>query len=278
MKIIGSSNSKNLALELCGALKLSPTKIDIQKFPSGEYLTRLYEPISSKEKLVIVGSMPSPSNDSLMEIMSIINAACNAGAENITLVIPYLGYSRQDIMQAPYSSVGITMLAKMFDPPAIRHLITVDIHSEESLKLFSMPVTHISISDILGYYKHLLPDATIIAPDKGSAKRLSTFSGEIVTMNKRRNGDSIEMELGGDVAGKDCLIIDDIFDSGKTMLAAVECLEKYGAGKIWGYCTHFLGGGKPLIPLYTTNSISLTPLKKNILNIFSLKPLICRYL
>lgn len=250
------------------------------QFPSGEYLTRIYEAIASEEEVTIIGSMAPPTNNSLMKLISIIDATRNSGARNITLIAPYLGYSRQNSMQIPYSSVGMKIISQMLEAVGVTRLVTVDIHSLESLSYFSIEVIHISILEILSYYSSILNlnNVTIIAPDEGSEKRLKNLNSNIITMSKNRKDNDIYMELKGDVEGKDCLIIDDIIDSGNTMEAAVECLKANKAASIKAYATHFLGNKTSSIPLYVTDTVPLMIDEKNFSAILPIEPIIAKFL
>ena len=274
MQILHSSNSQHMATEIATLLHTSITEIKIHKFASGEYICKIDHTLS--ENITIIGSIKT--NDDLMEILSIIDATKRAGACNITLIAPYIAYGRQDVMQTPYSSLGIEIIAKILKAIGVTHLVTVDIHSADSLKLFDMKITHITAQDILAYYSGiLLQNVTIIAPDAGSRDRLGTLGVKTIFLNKKRLNSKVTMTLEGNVSGKDCLIIDDIFDSGGTMITAIDILKSNGAHSITGYVTHFLGNVAPL-PLYITDSISAVASTTNLIQIIALAPLIARAL
>jgi ribose-phosphate pyrophosphokinase len=257
-------------------LRLTSIPIQTIKFRSGEYLAKINEAISQSEEVIIIGSMVPPINDSLMRLVSIIDAVRNSGAKNITLISPYLGYSRQNSIELPYSSIGVKIIAQILESVGITRLITVDIHSLESLRYFSMEVIHINVIEILSYYSSLLNlnNVTIIAPDKGSEMRLKNLGYNIIAMNKTRNNNSIDMMLNGDVEGKNCLIIDDIIDSGKTIEAAIKCLKANKARDIRVYCTHFLGAKTPKVPLYVTDTVPLILNKEKSIEILPIWPVI----
>lgn len=274
MQILHSTSFKKMALEISASIDIPIAEIKIHKFLSGEYICKIDKVLTANA--IVVGSIKT--NDDLMEILSIIDAAKRAGASDITLVAPYIAYGRQDVMQAPFSSVGIEIIAKILNSTEITNLITVDIHSVDSLKFFNMNVHHITTIEILDHYKDtLLEDITIIAPDKGSLKRLEKLGVDTIFLDKKRVGGNVLMELRGNVEGKCCLIIDDIFDSGSTMMAAVDILKANGAQDIKGYVTHFLGNSASL-PLYITNSIDPIISAKNFLKTLSLVPLIYKIL
>lgn len=271
--LLYSHSGKELAIEIgerVEALLLNPI---IQRFSQGEYLCKL--DASIKGNAIIVGSIQN--NDDLMEILSIIDAVKRARAEHITLVAPYIAYSRQNLMQQPFSSIGIEIIAKMLKAIGVQKLITVDIHSLDSLKYFDMEVMHITIENILIHYKNKLPqDCAIVAPDNGCAERLGAEISTIF-LSKKRVDNAVSMVLHGDVRDKNCLIIDDIFDSGGTLIKAFEVLKENGAKNVYGYVTHFLGN-KAVVPMYTTNSLPLRLATKDFLGVFSLADIIANNL
>jgi len=272
MQILHSTNSQHLALEIATSLSIPIAEIVIHKFPSGEYICKIDAAL--EPKITIIGSIKT--NDDLMEILSIIDAAKRAGASAITLVAPYIAYGRQDAMQPPFSSVGIEIIAKILNSTDITNLITVDMHHIESLALFKINLHHITAQEIITHYTHdILHDIDmIVAPDAGSKIRLKTLKLDTIFLSKKRIDGKVLMELAGDVKGKNCLIIDDIFDSGNTMMAAHNILKNNGAKKVAGYASHFLGNTTPLL-LYSTNSIVT---KSEDLKILSLSPLISKIL
>jgi ribose-phosphate pyrophosphokinase len=272
MQILHSVSATNLALGISALLDQPIVKIMIHKFLSGEYICKIDHTLASN--VVIVGSIKT--NDDLMEILSIIDASKRAGASDITLVAPYIAYGRQDVMQQTFSSIGIEIIAKILNSMSISRLITVDIHATNSLKFFDINVTHITAQDIITHYNNKLLDRvdTIIAPDAGSKQRLGELRLETIFLSKTRIEGKVFMKLNDDVKGKKCLIIDDIFDSGGTMIAARDILEANGASSVYGYVTHFLGHNV-LLPMYITDSVGTVVTEEEFLGILSLAPLIC---
>ena len=275
MQILHSDSAKNLASEISISMGLPIVQIRMHKFLSGEYICKIDHTLISK--IAIIGSIRT--NDDLMEILSIIDASKRAGASDITLVAPYIAYGRQDVMQQPFSSIGIEIIAKILNSMSISQLITTDIHSTNSLKFFEMNVDHISAHDIITHYKNRLLASvdTIIAPDAGSKERLGKLGLKTLCLSKARINSKVVMELNDDVKGKKCLIIDDIFDSGGTIVAARDILNANGASSVYGYVTHFLGTSAPL-PLYITDSVETDIQEKEFLGKLTLAPLICKAL
>ena len=275
MHILHSSNAYQLALEISASLAESIVPIKIHRFPSGEYICKIDHSLASQ--ILVVGSIRT--NDDLMEALSIIDAAKRAGASDITLVAPYIAYGRQDVMQQPISSVGIEIIANILNAMPISRLITADIHSINSLKSFRMNVTHITAQDIITHYQDILLKDTdiIVAPDAGSRERLGKLGLETIFLSKKRTDGKVIMELNDSVTDKKCLIIDDIFDSGSTMMAAHDILNAHGSSRVYGYVTHFLGTNASL-PLYITDSLCSTASTKEFFGIVNLTPLICKAL
>jgi len=134
--------------------------------------------------------------------------------------------------------------------------------------------------DILQHYCSILDlrNVTIIAPDQGSSARLARSGYDVISIHKTRQHGNILMKLDAEVVGKDCLIIDDIIDSGQTMEAAAQCLKAHGASSVKAYCTHFLGNNKPSMPLYTTNTVPLMIDKRHFVAILPITPVIRKFL
>jgi ribose-phosphate pyrophosphokinase len=274
MQILHSTNSKDLASKIAKLLDLSIVDINLHQFPSGEFICKIPDTIPSK--VIIIGSIRT--NNDLMEILSVIDAAKRAGSFDVTLVAPYIAYGRQNLMQLPISSVGIEIISKILNAMPISRLITVDIHSMNSLELFEMDVINITSQDIITQYVNIvLPSIDIlIAPDAGSKERLGKLGLDTIFLRKNRFNGEVIMQINDKVQDMNCLIIDDIFDSGSTIIAAEHILKTHGARSVYGYVTHFLGSHTPL-PLYVTDSINITPPQKH-QTILTLAPIISKLL
>lgn len=268
MQIIHSANSAYFAKEFSAAINMPIFAIESKRFPSGEYICKLHD--RPNEEVLIVSSIQT--NDDILELLSILHACIKAEVSEITLIAPYIAYSRQNSLIPPFSSVGIEIIARILNNFGLHKIITVDLHSYESLNLFECKVEHVSIKEILSYYNQLLENNIIVAPDYGSFLRLKELGQEMIYFNKIRHENSISMELDHIIENKNYLIIDDIVDSGTTMNLAKNTLLHKGANKITCYATHNVGNHLMIENYLTTNSIYNTNINPE--QILSLIPLI----
>lgn len=260
------SNCNHLVCDIASKANLSILPLHIQRFSSGEIIARMSsEDFHTKEgdisfqRLFILGNIHNIVNDNIMEILSIIDLAKNIGFKDISLVIPYMGYSRQDRMFGSYSSIGLRILANMINQARVKNLITIDIHSKYSLLNFlDCNLINIPPFEILIANNFPFKDYHIIAPDEGSYERLSAMhihNNGFSTINKTRSPEGVRMELNQNFEGKKCLIIDDIIDSGATIREAIKVARKSGASQIIVYATHILNYLYQDVDIYGSNSI-----------------------
>lgn len=227
-------------------------KFQNKKYASGEYYCLIQETI---EAAVIIGNM---SHSNQMEFFSVIDAAIRAGAKDITLIIPYFAYARQDKMEAPYSSVGFEVLAKVINVFKIDRLVTIDLHSPQSLSLFDCEVVNVGLDLIFSGLPHQSfrfsrNNGVVITPDIGSYNRNKHLNP--ICLNKKRMGDSIVFSLSQSIKGKSCFLVDDIIDSGKTISCAIDFLYQNGASEVKAYVTHILKPDIPKEVILTTDSL-----------------------
>ena len=265
MQIIPCQNNLELATKIA-AIKGFELIIPTINFFSGQEIQITIPKILGKE-VYIIQSFSASVNDALIELLLTINAARNSGADIINVIAPYLGYSRQDKIEA-FKSHGLGMIANLLSSCTINQLITIDFHSPVALNLFSIPITNISPQDLI---LPLTKNKVIITPDNGASRR-NNFDN-VIQLNKKRIDGNLHFELNGDVAGQDCLVVDDIIDSGKTICQASEILITNGAKSVEAYVTHalFSSGTRHRInnsfisKLYISNSITTNFLPRNAL-------------
>ena len=192
-------------------------------------------------------SISSPANDNLMELLLCIDALKRSSAKNITAVIPYFGYARQDRKVVPRTSISAKVVANLITNAGASRVVTVDLHAGQIQGFFDMPVDNLFTTPLFAkYIKRKLKDKNLIcvSPDVGGVQRtrgLATrIKADLAIIDKRRPrpGQSKVMNIIGNVRGKTCIIVDDIIDSGGTIVNAVEALKKNGANEVYVFITH----------------------------------------
>lgn len=274
MVFTGNANPV-LAQEVASHLGLELGRADVGKFSDGEVNVELLENVRGRD-VFILQSTSHPTNDSLMEVMVMVDALRRSSAARITAAIPYFGYSRQD--RRPRSArVAITakVVANMLTGVGVNRLLTMDLHSDQIQGFFDIPVDNIYATPILledlclQNYENLV----VVSPDVGGVVRARAcakqLNSDLAIIDKRRPKANVAkvMNIIGDVAGRTCVIIDDMVDTANTLCEAAAALKKNGAIKVVAYATHpVLSGGafarvqnSELDELVVTNTIALGP-------------------
>jgi len=256
MKIISGKSNLCLAKIITKKLNSSLTDVTFKQFLNKEIIILTNEPCDNEEILII----QSISNmDDLWEILLIMDLVKNP--KKITLLIPYLGYSRQD-KSNEYSSNAPLVMAKILQNAGINKIITLDLHSDKILDYYHIPIINIDPYPII---KEIIDsNYLIIAPDMGSYNKYKSYFKEIIMIEKIRNssGKIIDMKLEKNVKNRNCFIIDDIIDSGSTLIQGSTLLKKRGANFIKAFATHGilskeLKNLSLIEEIYFTNSIPL---------------------
>ncbi len=245
-KIFASSQSKDLAKKIAAAFGLPLGKVELQRFKDGEFKPSFKESIRGK-RVFIVGSTFAPS-DNLMEILLMIDAAKRASAEFIDVVIPYFGWARQERKDEPRVPIAAKLVANMLEAAGASRVITMDLHADPIQGFFEIPVDHLYSSTIfVPYIQNLNLDNLVIAsPDMGGSKRAYAYSkflkSDVVICYKQRKRANVigSMELIGDVKGKNVILVDDIIDTGGTLVKAASLMKEKGAKSVRAVCTHAL--------------------------------------
>ncbi len=245
-KIFASSQSRDLAKKIAGSFGMPLGQVELQKFKDGEFKPSFQESIRGK-RVFIIGSTFAPS-DNLMEILLMIDAAKRASAEYIDVVIPYFGWARQERKDEPRVPIAAKLVANMLEAAGASRVITMDLHADPIQGFFEIPVDHLYSSTIfVPYIQNLKLDNLVIAsPDMGGSKRAYAYSkflkSDVVICYKQRKKANIigSMELIGDVEGKNVVLVDDIIDTGGTLVKAASLMKENGAKSIRAVCTHAL--------------------------------------
>tara|TARA_B100000941_G_C28495452_1_gene550648 strand:+ start:675 stop:1607 length:933 start_codon:yes stop_codon:yes gene_type:complete len=261
MKILSGTSNNKLSKDISKLLKLKLVNTNIKSFADGEIYIEINENIRGNSVFVIQ-STSNPANDNLMELIFIIDALKRSSAKNITAVIPYFGYARQDRKVVPRTSISAKVVSNLITQAGASRVVTVDLHAGQIQGFFDMPVDNLFTTPLFArYIKKKLKNKNLIciSPDVGGVQRtrgLATkINAELAIIDKRRTapGKSQVMNILGDVKGKTCIIVDDIIDSGGTIVNAVEALKKSGAQDVYVFCTHGVLSGEATKKIKNSN-------------------------
>ena len=251
MKILSGTSNPKLSKEISKLLKLKLVNTNIKRFSDGEIYIEINENIRGNSVFVIQ-STSNPANDNLMELLLCIDALRRSSAKNITAVIPYYGYARQDRKVVPRTSISAKVVANLITNAGASRVVTVDLHAGQIQGFFDMPVDNLFTTPLFArYIKKKLKNKKLIcvSPDVGGVQRtrgLATkIKADLAIIDKRRSkpGKSQVMNIIGNVKGKTCIIVDDIIDSGGTIVNAVDALKKSGAIDVYVFITHAVLSG-----------------------------------
>ena len=248
----GNSNPQ-LAKEICDYLELPPGKIEVGRFSDGEVSVKIEENVRGRD-VFIVQSVCAPVNESLVELLVMIDAARRASAKRITAVLPYYGYARQDWKERPRVPITAKLVANLITAAGANRVLTMDLHTPQIQGFFDIPLDHLFAAPVLiKYFQELnLSNLVVVAPDVGSIKTARAFAkrlhAALAVVDKRRNSpDSVEvMHLIGEVKGKDVVIVDDLVASGGTLCEAADALKENGARNIYASITHGVLSGNAI--------------------------------
>ncbi|MCD8204109.1 MAG: ribose-phosphate diphosphokinase [Coprobacillus sp.] len=250
-KILFTFNENTLTSEVATKTGSVIGDIETTYFEDGELLVKPLTEVKNRE-CVIIESLSGEAYETLFKVLLLVSALHGCDAKTITLVIPYLGYSRQGTNKVgePNSS---RVIASILNSAPIDEILTCDIHNSDALKYYKVPITNLylseafcpTIEEYLEGENIYLKDVIVVSPDKGGKERATSFKEEIgaskvIALDKSRDhSDNIEkIELNSDVSGKTCIIVDDIVSTGKTLCAATDLLLEKGASKVIALISH----------------------------------------
>ena len=254
MVFTGNANPE-LAHKVASRLYLSIGKADVGKFSDGEVAVELNENVRGKDVFVLQSTC-APTNDSLMELIVMIDALRRASATRITAVVPYFGYARQD-RRVRSARVPITakVVADMMVAVGVDRVLTVDLHAEQIQGFFACPVDNVYGSPVLNddivacRYDNLMvvsPDIGGVVRARAIAKQLNDADLAIIDKRRPQANEAQVMNLIGEVDGRTCLLVDDMVDTAGTLCKAADALKERGATKVVAYCTHAVLSGRAL--------------------------------
>src|ERR1700709_2118015 len=252
IKLVAVNSNPVLAREIADWLQLGLTKASVRRFADMEIFVEVQENVRGSD-VFIVQSTSFPANDHLMELLIITDALRRASARRITAVIPYFGYARQDRKVGARTPISAKLVANLITRAGADRVMTLDLHAGQIQGFFDIPTDNlyaspVMVRDITDHYK--LDNLMVLAPDvggvvraRGLAKRINAPLA-IIDKRRERAGESEVMNVIGDVAGYTCILVDDIVDSGGTLVNAADALLANGAKDVSAYITHgVLSGG-----------------------------------
>ena len=252
MKIITGNSNKNLSLKISKYLKNRLVRSSIRRFSDGEIYIEINENIRGNS-IFVIQSVSSPANDNLMELLLSIDALKRSSAKNITAVIPYFGYARQDRKVVPRTSISAKLVSNLITKAGADRVVTIDLHAGQIQGFFDIPVDNLFATPIFARHvrkKIKNKNLICVAPDVGGTERARALGKflrvGLAIIDKRRPapGKSEVMNVIGNVKGKTCIIVDDIIDSGGTIVNAANALKDRGAKEVHVYVTHGVLSGK----------------------------------
>ncbi|WP_455873566.1 ribose-phosphate pyrophosphokinase [Rhizobium yanglingense] len=252
MKVFAGNSNRHLAEAICTYLNVPLGKASVRRFADQEIFVEIQENVRG-EDVFVVQSTSFPTNDHLMELLIMIDAMRRSSARRITAVLPYFGYARQDRRASGRTPISAKLVANLITEAGADRVLTLDLHAGQIQGFFDIPTDNlyavpVLTRDIKANYD--ISNVMVVSPDVGGvvrarslAKRLDCLLA-IVDKRRDRPGESEVMNIIGDVEGKDCLLIDDIVDSGGTLCNAADALLAQGAASVTAYITHgVLSGG-----------------------------------
>ena len=251
MKLLTGNSNKSLSQKISKFLKTKLVHSSIRKFSDGEIYIEINENIRGNS-IFLLQSVSSPANDNLMELLLCIDALKRSSAKNITAVIPYFGYARQDRKVAPRTSISAKLVSNLITKAGADRIVTVDLHAGQIQGFFDIPVDNLFATPIFAkHIKRKIKSKNIIcvAPDVGGVERARALGKKLdvglAIVDKRRPspGKSQVMNVIGNVKNKICILTDDIIDSGGTIVNAADALLKRGAKEVHVYATHGVFSG-----------------------------------
>lgn len=275
--VFSLSSSKKLAQDIASILGTKVGDCKVHHFADGEILCEIGESVRGKD-VFIVQSTSNPVTENLMEILVLTDALKRASAREITAVIPYFGYARQDRKAKPRQPITSKLVADLLTTAGVNRVVTVDLHAAQIQGFFDIPVDEMQALPLLIKYfrKKKVQDLCVVSPDHGGATRArkmsEAFDCPIAIIDKRRPKPNVAEVMGiiGNVEGKNCILIDDMIDTAGTITAGVDMLKQKGAMDVYIACTHGVLSGPAIERLSTcaakevviTNTIEIPQEKK----------------
>lgn len=273
LKLFTGNAHPSLAREICARLGIAVGEMRVDRFPDGEVRLQIQENVRGADVFVVQPTC-RPVNENLVELLVILDALRRASAYRITAVMPYYGYARQDRKDRPRVPISAKLVADLLTSAGADRVLALDLHVGQIQGYFDIPVDHLYATPVtVAYFAKLrLKDLVVVSPDPGGVERARAFAKRLrvplaIIDKRREDAHVVEVfNVIGDVAGKTCLIVDDLIDTGGTLAKGSVALLDNGAKKVFACCTHGVFAGDavrtlteaPIEQVVATNSIPLT--------------------
>jgi ribose-phosphate pyrophosphokinase len=271
LRIFTGNSNTELVQKICDQLKTPLGKSMVSTFSDGEIHVEIDESVRGMDVFVIQ-SISFPVNDNLMELLILIDALKRASAERITAVLPYYGYGRQDRKVLPRAPISAKLVADLITTAGASRILTVDLHAGQIQGFFNIPVDHLFAAPVLlEHLRQFKNDVVIVSPDAGGVERARAYAkrldASLAIIDKRRESPNVSqvMNIIGDVRGMTAVLVDDMVDTGGTLVRAAYALVENGAKGVYACCTHPVLSGKavkiisesPIQEMIVTDTIPL---------------------
>ena len=250
IQIFAGNANPDLAHEICRCLNVELGRAMVKQFSDGEIYLQIKENVRSADVFIIQPTC-YPVDRNLMELLLMIDALKRSSAERITAVLPYYGYARQDRKDKPRVPISARLVATLIETAGASRVLTLDLHAAQIQGFFDIPVDHLFATPVLIEYFRAqnLPNGTVVSPDAGGVERARAFAkrlnAPLAIIDKRREEANVAevMNVIGDVQGRNCLLVDDLIDTGGTLVKGAEALMAKGAASVSATATHAVLSG-----------------------------------
>jgi ribose-phosphate pyrophosphokinase len=253
IKIFSGNANRPLAEEICGHLSCDLGKASTDRFSDGEFNFQIGENVRGADVFIVQPTCP-PTDQNLMELLIMIDTFVRASAERVTAVIPYFGYARSDKKDRPRVPIAAKLVSNLIVKAGAERVLTIELHASQIQGFFDIPVDHLYAAPIVVDYFRTNPidNLIVVAPDTGGAERARAYAKRLdaglALCDKRREraNEAEVMNIVGDVVGKNCLIVDDMCDTGGTICKVAQALHDAGANEIFACFTHAVLSGRAI--------------------------------
>jgi ribose-phosphate pyrophosphokinase len=250
LRIFSGNASRELSERICQFLGIEVGKAKVGTFSDGEIQVEIEESVRGMDTFLIQSTCP-PVNENLMELLIMLDALKRASAARITVVMPYYGYARQDRKVAPRAPITAKLVADLIEVAGASRILAMDLHVGQIQGFFDIPVDHLYALPVqLEYFRNVPGEIVVVSPDAGGVERAREFAkrfknASIAIIDKRREQANVSkvMHIVGAVKGKVAILLDDMIDTGGTIVQAADALVRDGAGLVYACCSHAVLSG-----------------------------------